>query len=63
MLIALVLKKLAGRLRYVPYLTPALETTELYLSDKEKGKKKEKAISFHILFLTEVKPKSLEEFQ
>lgn len=43
MLIALLMKKLAGRLMYVPYLTPALETTESYLSDKERGRQKAKA--------------------
>lgn len=46
---------------YAPYITPALETTESYLSDKEKGRRKVKAISFCILFLTRVKPKRLEE--
>lgn len=63
MLIALLMKKLADRLMYVPHLTAVLETTVSHLSDKEKGRQKVKAISFHIAFLTEVKPKRLGELQ
>lgn len=39
------------------HLTVALETTESYLNDKERARKKVKTINFHIEFPTEVKPR------
>lgn len=60
MLLAPLMKTLAGRLIYVLFVT--LERTESYFNDKERIRSQVKTINFHVAFSTEVKPRDYRSF-